>query len=306
MSKVEVRCPSCNSVGYIEVSPDAMKDVSRGLLAVNIAEHTICTHSFITYIDKNLNVRDYFVADFQIELPDIAPPEEIEELDNRIPGKEIIDIDLIKLNLPAILITYVLKSIFSRQKIIVISEQGFLYDHIINFFKYITKDSFDIDVSVTSLEDYKANKKKYKDTMVFESTQIIRNVKKIIDTKKLKVEKHIVNRFMTEAELGYSYIVLKNEVYKAFKLAKTIIDYADNYVEIENIDPKKMAEDAAVSSFLDHLVNKEKLVFKIISDYLEKIHRVRIQKQYLTFLIGIVKNYFGIDVQEKIVITSTP
>ncbi len=77
-------------------------------------------------------------------------------------------------------------------------------------------------------------------------------------------------------------------------------------MEIENIDPKKMSEDAAVSSFLDHLVNKEKLVFKIISDYLEKIHNVRIQKQYLTFLIGIVKDYFDIDVQEKIVITSTP
>lgn len=304
MSKVEIRCPSCQGVGFIQVSEDAMKNVSRGLLAVNIAEHTICDHSFITYIDKNLNVRDYFVADFHIELPDIAPPEEIEDLDKKIPGKDIIDIDLIKLNLPAILIAHVLKSIFSKQKIIIISEQGFLYGHIINFFKYITQDSFDIDITAISAEDYKDNKKKYKDYMVFESTQVIRNVKKIIDQKKLKVEKHIVNRFMTEAELGYSYIVLKNEVYKAFKLAKTIIEYGENYGEIENIDPKKMVEDAAVSSFLDHLVNKEKLVFKIISDYLEKIHHVRIQKQYLSFLIGIVKDYFGIDIQEKIVITS--
>jgi len=303
MAKAEIRCPSCNKIGKLDIAEDSIKNVSRGLLAVNVAPHIICEHSFIVYIDKNLHVRDYFVADFHIELPKIVPSS---LKTSRIPTKDIVDIDLIKLNLPAILITYVLKSIFSRQKIMIISEQDFLYAHIINFFKYITQDSFDIDVSVISADDYKGNKKKYKDTMVFESTQVIRNVKKIIDPKKLKVEKHIVNRFMTEAELGYSYIVLKNEVYKAFKLAKSIIDYADNYVEIENIDPKKMAEDAAVSSFLDHLVNKEKLVFKIVSDYLEKIHHVRIHKQYLTFLIKIVKDYFGIDIQEKIVITSTP
>ena len=94
MSKVEIRCPTCQGVGFIQVSSEAMKNVSRGLLAVNIAEHTICTHSFIAYIDKNLNVRDYFVADFQIEIPDIAPPEEREDLDQKIPGKDIIDIDL--------------------------------------------------------------------------------------------------------------------------------------------------------------------------------------------------------------------
>jgi hypothetical protein len=304
MAKIEIRCPSCSQVGYINVSEDAMKNVSRGLLAVNIAEHTICSHSFITYIDKNLNVRDYFVADFQIEIPDIAPPEDLEELDKRIPGRDIIDIDLIKLNLPAILITYVIKSIFSKEKVKIISDQEFLHNHIINFFKYINQDSFDIDVSIITGEDYKANKKKYKDSMIFKSTQIIQNIKKRIDPKKLKVEKEIVNRFLTEPELGYSYIVLKNEVYKAYKLTQSIVEYADNYKEIENIDPNKLAEDAAVSSFLDHLVNKEKLILKILTDYLEKIHHVRIQKQYLTFLLGIVKDYFGVDIQEKIVITA--
>jgi len=304
MAKVEIRCPSCSAIGNINVSEEAMKSVSRGLLAVNIAEHTICDHSFITYIDKNLNVRDYFVADFQIELPDIAPPEELDELDKKIPSKDIIDIDLIKLNLPAILITYVLKSVFAKQKVVIISDQEFLHNHIINFFKYITQDSFTINVSIITGEHYKTNKKNYKDSMVFESNQIHRNIKKLIDPKKLKVEKQIVNRFMTEPELGYSYIVLKNEVYKAYKLAQGIIEYAENCKEIENIDPNKMAEDAAVSGFLDHLVNKEKLILKIITDYLEKIHHVRIQKQYLTFLFGIVKDYFGIEIQEKVLITA--
>ena len=45
-----------------------MKDVKRGLLAVNIPQNVICSHSFIVYIDKNLVIRDYFIADYQLQI----------------------------------------------------------------------------------------------------------------------------------------------------------------------------------------------------------------------------------------------
>ena len=73
MAKAEIRCPTCDNVGKLEIAEDSIKNVSRGLLAVNVAPHIICEHSFIVYIDKNLQVRDYFVADFHIELPKFNP-----------------------------------------------------------------------------------------------------------------------------------------------------------------------------------------------------------------------------------------
>ena len=131
--------------------------------------------------------------------------------------------------MPASLLTYILNSLFLKQKIVLISNQEFLFEHISNFFKYITKDSFDINITIMNENEFKDNKKQFKDFMVFKSTQIIRNFKKLINPKKLYVEKQIINQFLTDQELGYSYITLKNEISKAYKLSKAIVDFGNNY-----------------------------------------------------------------------------
>ncbi len=266
MARVQIHCPSCKENGYIEVSEDALKGVTRGLLAVNIPDGTICEHSFIAYVDRNLNIRDYFIADFKIELPDIAISG-----GKKIPSKDVINLDLIKLNLPALLITHVLKSIFLKQKVVIIHEQDFLWEHITNFFDYITADSFDDTIEIMSREVYKKNKKMYKDCMVFEGNQIINNVEKLIDSKKIKVEKQLIQSFLAEPDLSYSYIILKNEIHKAHKLAKSIVDYA-NEQKIENLS------------------------LKIIVDYISEMYNIKLHKTYLNFLIDIIISYFNVDV----------
>ena len=268
MSRVKISCPSCTINGYIEVSEDSLKDITRGLLAINIPEGTICEHTFITYVDKNLRVRDYFLADFKIEIPEIALSEEIEE--KKIISKEVIKLDLIKLNLPALLLTYVFKSIFSKQKIVIISELEFLYEHVSNFFDYITRDTFNVDIEIMTKKDYKKNKKMYKDHMVFNGSEILNNVNKIINVKKLKVEKYFVKNFLSEPDLSYSYIILKNEIRKIYQLSKSVIDYANE---------QKI----------------EKLNLKLIVDYLTEKYNIKIQKTYLNFLIDIMKSYFDFD-----------
>ena len=268
MNKIQINCPSCSKTGYIEISPDAMKNTLRGLLAINIAKDIICSHSFIAYIDKNLNVRDYFVADFQIELPQMTP-EEISKAD-KIPSKDIVDIDLIKLNIPAMLLTYILKSIFLKQKIVLIHDNEYLHNHIHNFFKYITQNSFEMDIIIITEEMYKNDKKNYKDSMVFERIDILRNVKNRINPKKLSVEKQIVSRFVTEVGLSYSYIFLKNDILKAFEFSKAIVDLINEIKE-----------------------KNEKVNTLKISTELEKMYNIKINTIYLNFLIEIVKYYFG-------------
>ena len=271
MNKVKIRCPSCSRTGFIEISTESIKKALRGLIAINIAKGIICEHTFIAYIDKNLNIRDYFVADFQIEIPQL--PQSEKDLKTSIPKKEIIDIDLIKLNIPATLLVYILKSIFSKQKIVLIFDQEFLYNHIYNFFNYITKNSFEINIIIITKEKYNKNKKNYKNSMVFEDINILRNKNKLINPRKLAVQKHIVNRFLTEKDLGYSYIVFKNEILKAYELAKAIVDIIKESKE------------------KNESVNTLK-----INSQLEKLFGIKINIIYLKFLIEIVENYFGITV----------
>ena len=271
MNNCRIICPSCSKSGNIEISSDAFKDVARGLLAVNISPGIICSHSFVAYIDRDLNVRDHFIADFKVELPEISSIEKIQI--DKVPKRDIIDVDLVRLNMPVMQFTHVLKSIFSKKKIVLISSQEFLHNHILNFFNFVTQDSFEIDISIMTREKFIENKKHLKDSMVFEGINIIQNFKKTINPKKLNVEKQIVKKFLTEQELGYGYIILKNEIQKAYELSKVIVNTIN--------DCKK---------------NKEHVNILKINSQLEKIYEIKIGHLYLNFLIKIVKNYFGIAV----------
>ena len=274
MTQIEIRCPACSKRGKIEISKETLKGVARGLLAVNIPEGTLCEHTFITYIDRNLEIRDYFMADFKVELPKISLSHEEKMKAERVPSEDIVDVDLIKLNLHPMLISHILKSIFSKKKVVIISDLAFLYEHIHKFFSYITTDSFQTDISIVREEEYKNNKKQYKDAMVFKNADIIRNVDKTIDPKKLKVEKQMVHNFISEPELGYSYIGLKNDVQKSYEICKEIMDRIENY--------KNSGE-------------KEKLGKKRLINMMNDKSSIKLSIPYTEFLLEIINNYFEFD-----------
>lgn len=269
MAKLEIRCPSCSARGKIEISEDAIKNISRGVLAVNIAVNMICEHSFIAYVDRNMQIRDYFMADFQLQLPANSSPTLVE--DRIVPETESIDFDLIRINIPALLIAHVIRATFFGKKIIIISDLGFLYHHIINFFKYIMQNSFDIDITIISSEDYKANKKSYKEFLILQGRDIIQDKDKIIDPKKLEVEKTIAEKFLSEYDLMTSLIMLRNEIHKAYEYSKTIVDLIER--------------------------RKDKVgTSKILIDEISKTHDEKIKIPYLKFLVQIVKNYFKVEI----------
>jgi len=272
LTKIIIQCPSCKNKGHIDVSEEQLRNVKRGLLAINIPQGNVCEHTFITYLDKNLVIRDYFIADyqFQVVLPEIEALEE--KKDVIIPEQYLTNLNLVKLNVSANLMAYLLKSIFIKKKILLLSEDSFLNNIILNFFEYLTQDTFDIDITFLSDEQYKQESKKYKEYMVFDGTKIIRNVNKSINLKKLTIEKQIVQKFISEIDLNSSLLYLKNDIQKVYFLAKSIVDIINNQYKNEKINILK--------------INKN----------LEESHNTKINNLYLEFLVEIVKNYFGINV----------
>jgi len=267
--KVELRCPACNSIGFIEVSEEELNNVSRGLLAVNVSEDIICQHTFVAYVDKNLNVRDCFIADFHIEIPDMASTQAIEGED--ISKTDKIDLVLIKLNMPASLIAYVLKSILFGQKFVIVNDQNYLYEHIELFIEYLTENSFKTNYEIVPREEYLNKKKELKDYIVFEGNEVLNDKNKILTDKEISVERTIIEKFLSEADERSSLIILKNEVQKAYRLSEKIMEFVDNF-EGKEIQSKKI---------LDYLSTEENIVIKI---------------PYLRFLIDIVENYFNVKV----------
>ena len=271
MKKIEVRCPSCAARGFIEVSEEEVERAARGVFSVNISEGFICEHSFVAYIDKNFSVRDTFTTDFQLELPEIIPKKSIEPKDSA--QLDSINVSLIKLNLSASLIAYILRAILCKRKIVLIFDQIFMLDDVRRFFDYITINSFETELVVISKDQY--NNESYNDYIVFNRKDVIKDDDGIIDVKKLGVERSLVQKFLEEYEPGASLIYLQNGLQKAYELSETIADIVKG------------------------LKKKEKVYSKKIIGDLSRIHNVKIQLAYLNFLFEIVENYFKVEVPKS-------
>jgi len=270
MAKLQIRCPSCSKNNFIEVSDDKVKNAARGLFAVNIEEGIVCEHSFVAYVDKNFVVRDTFKADFQIELPD-AISEEITEVEKDL--SDLFETDLIKLNLTATLLGYVLRAMIYKKKIVIISDQTYMFSQISNFFDYLTQNAFNIDLTVTTVENYDI--KTFGEHFTFKGWEVINDFDGKIQSTKLNVEKTIIQKFLNEYDPLTSLIILKNEIQKAFEISKTIIDVINKIKKNEKVYPKKM-------------ISK-----------LEKKHNVKISNPYLNYLYEIVENYFKVEVPKS-------
>jgi len=279
MINIQIICPICKKKGYIEVSKESMKDFSRGILAINIAEKTICKDSFVAYVDKNLNIRDYFIVDFQLELPEaIYEKEEKYDQEKKFLIEKDLDLDLIKINLSAILLANTLKVIFLGKKFILILEdqQQFLHEHLNNFYEYITQNSFKLELKIISKKEYDENKNNYKDYLVFDSKDIINDVNKVLNPKKIAVERRIIQKFLAETDQNLSLLIIKNDIQKAFELSKFIVDY------LNKIDSKKKID-----------------VTEIHKDLQENFH-VNISSIYLIFLLEIVENYYKVEIPSSL------
>lgn len=268
MAKIEVRCPVCSNWDNIEISDDATKNVAKGLLAVNITAGMICEHTFIAYVDKNLIVRDCLIADFKIEAPKVSTSEGAE---NIIPEAESINHDLIKLNIPELLMASVFKAIFWGKGVILISVDQFLADNIIYFFKYAMQNLFENDIIAMSKIDYKNNQKNYDNYIIFEKREVIQDKDKFIDPKKLGIEKSIAKKFLGEYDLVTGLIILRNEIQKAFEYSKTLVDFITNS-------------------------EKKTWTSRILIDHINVVHGERIQMNYFTFLYEIVNHYFKVEI----------
>ena len=267
MVRVEIRCPACAKVGNVEIEENIINQSVRGITAVNVAEFLICEHSFVAYIDKNLAVRDCFIADFQIELPQIEDQQKIEAVD--VPDSDYIDIYLISININALWLTYILHGCFYRKKILILNDLKVLNDHLIHFFDFIFQNTFEIDISIDTKIIYKKNKKLFKNHIVIDNNKILNDKKQIMKPRMLKIEKSIVQGFLGEPDPKSSLIIIKNEINQAYVLAQEVIEFAKD---------KK-------SFFLQDLIT-----------HFKTIHGTKIQPSYAKFLIEIVENYFEIEV----------
>lgn len=268
MVNLEIRCPNCSKRGKIEVSEEKIKSTTRGLYAVNVSENIICEHSFVVYVDKNLSVRDSFMADFQIDMPPPISKQKIDEDISKLTEK--IDVSLIRINFTASILAYFLKAIIRKKKIIIISEKDFLTEHLSYFIKFICSESFDVEHEIIHIDDY--DNTQHGDHVVFQGNEVMKDDDDIFNSKHIKVERTIIQTFLNEIDPTGSMILLKNELTRIYQLSETIVDMIKNLKKNEKLYSKK-----------------------VISD-IENLRGVKLQIPYLDYLYEVVENYFEVEI----------
>ena len=273
MAKIELICPQCNKYGKIEVEDtDKLKKNRRGIMAINVEESTICTHSFVAYIDKNLNVRDCFVCDFKIELPeiqpqDITPREKIKDIDE-------IKLDLILLNIKALELVYILNGVLMKRRVLLINDVEVIHDHLVKMIEFLFQGNFTYNFSILTRLEYKNNKSQYKHHEIIDTTKNLSRKKKELKSKTIKIESSIVEKFLSEQDSYSGLLLFRNEINKAFRMSKTIINILQNYQKEQKLSKKKVV------------------------DLLSKRYNIKIQFEYLEFLLDIVENYHEYDLSD--------
>lgn len=268
-TKIEIRCPACNKMGIIKIEENIINRSERGITAVNIAEHLICEHSFVAYIDKHLAVRDCFICDFKIELPKI----EIEQKESKI--YQEFDINIIKYTLIPSLMVYALKGIISGKSIVVISDFDHLSVHFINFFNFLISNTFKAELLFLPYIEYKKRKKELKNHIVFQGNKIINGKDKSFNSKNIKIESSIIQNFFSEYDSKIAIIRFKNEILKLYKLSQDLITINNNLKE------------------------KEEFISKNALDYIYQKYNTKISYNYLSLLIEIVENYFDVKLKKS-------
>jgi len=272
LKSVQIHCPTCKKSFNIEIYEDILKDNMRGIFAINIDDspEKPCSHSFVAYIDKNFAVRDYLITDFKLQLPVVEELEQKKE-GVELPGRDLIDVYLLSINLNSFLLTSVITACFHKKKILILWDHDFLKSHILNFFNFIFKDTFEVDVSLKKRKIYEKNKKMFKDYIIIENDKVINDKSGILKPKTVKIEQIIIQKFLAERDPRVSLILIKNEIRKAYKLSKEVIEYNKSLKETEELTSKR------------------------ILNYFQTIRGIKMQLEYLNFLKEIAKNYFEVE-----------
>ncbi|MBN1801795.1 MAG: hypothetical protein JW891_09835 [Candidatus Lokiarchaeota archaeon] len=181
------------------------------------------------------------------------------------------DPELVRFNLTPQLLSNVLRAIMSKKPVLLIIEQEFIYKHVINFFSFILEDTFDIDIACDTFKNYKKNESNYLNHVVLKGDEVLKDLTKTLSKKKLKVEKEIVQKFYSETDPRFSLVILKNEITKAFIMAKKMMLI---------------------------LEKGEKISSKEIANFLKLNFPFEVNLAYIEFLNFIIQEYHEVKVPE--------
>lgn len=282
--KIRIRCPICGKKGVIQIARKIIESSSRGVCAIEVTKNQVCSDSFIAYVDKNFVVRDYFIPDITLEGIEVVEKEvPIKKVELVIEEKKISDEDynIVRNILQRKIFTYIIHAILLKKPIHLVYDIQDIYDQIVQVFEEITRNAFEMHITVGNKKEYKSNKQKYKDVLVLDiSSETILEVQNKKTSQNLLIyEAEIVKKAFKQYDPTTSLIILKNEIQKIYSLVINL----KNFLEEEAGEGKK------------------KLFKKNVISELNRRFNIKITARYLNFVLDIIQHHFDLNPAEYVI-----
>ncbi|MBN1800107.1 MAG: helix-turn-helix transcriptional regulator [Candidatus Lokiarchaeota archaeon] len=248
-----------------------------GLMEETLSEHIGRDIKFDVLEYETFDVKKNSFVKISVGIQVMLPDIEMKEYDEIIPkNSEIPDIENLKMILNPQTLSYIVHACVLGQNLLIISENDEVKALLINFVRTIYSELFDINFSVENNGFYQKNKTLYKDYIVIGGLEIIYDKKNLLNKRKIKIESVIVQQFFNEPSPDKSFFSLRREMQKAYMLSKELSDI--------------------ISDFFKQNKESKEIDSKMITDALEKKYNTSLTTSYLTFLVDIMENYFGVSV----------
>lgn len=253
------QCPICYEKKRIEIPERIINSENRSLTNIKIPKYKICQHAFVVSVDKNFKVHESENIDFDLTSF---------EKQNKLKPFNI-NVFKIKSNIkPQLLVNILYVLLHGKKVLLILRKSNEFNKELINFFQYIFQDSFKIDISIKNKREFKKEKTYYKNHIV-----LMRYHPKYINKPKIdnfEFEKEIIDYFYKKNDPIACIISLKNKIQEIYGLSQ------------------KLSE---MNTKTGYIQRKEAI------RYLEDTFFLRIKKDFFYFLLGVVKNYFAINIK---------
>ncbi|MBY9007500.1 MAG: hypothetical protein KGD63_12150 [Candidatus Lokiarchaeota archaeon] len=256
---VKIVCPICKTIETIQI-PEIVVKESSSLTTIQVPRYRVCEHVIIPFIDKNFNVRGYQKVDYVI----------ISDKHNE-PRISIDNISLfsIKINIDYLLFVHLLYAIFHRYRVLILIDDKLYHkkQDLNIFLNYIFNNIFESEISIELKGVFKKKKDDYKEFIILDGKKV-RNFK--FANYDFSFEESLIKEFYSELEDKKSIINLGNRIREVNILCQKILKIYQQ--------------------------EGEGLRRSIIINHIENTHFVRISKNYLNFLIEVIKEYFNVEI----------
>ena len=261
LKRLKITCPICRKSKEIDI-PERIVDCKKDLTNIPIPQHRVCEHAFLMC----LKIVDDQIKVHGVKETDVVHEYVVSDYRLRVQEKELFEI---KSYLKQETLINTLNALFFKKKALILTRNSDDFNKtIFKFFNLIFQDSFTITIDVIDRAKFEKNPDLFNNYIIIENVH-----ERPFISEKIIYERKIAENFYNNNDHLLTLDNLKHEISFIYGLSQEIYKFATN-----ETTPRPLKRKDILRNLLDTFL-------------------IEVNKDFLSFLIKIVENYYNTHIE---------